>query len=501
MARTYVAIDLKSFYASVECVERGLDPLSTNLVVGDNRRTSKTICLAVTPPLKKEGVAGRPRLFEVEERVKYINALRRQANRGRDFVRKSYHSPDLKKYPCLELDYIVAPPRMALYIDYSRRIYSIYLRHVAPEDIHVYSVDEVFMDLTPYLATRKVSAHDFTKSMIREVLRETGITATAGIGTNLYLAKVAMDIVAKRIEEDPDGVRIAQLDEMSYRHGLWDHRPLTDFWRVGGGYARKLEGHGIYTMGDLARRSLEDEEIFYKLFGINGELLIDHAWGVEPCTISDIKAYRPRASSLGAGQVLQRPYPPDQARVVVWEMGDQLALDLVSRGYVTDQVDLTLSFDKDNLRDPETASSYRGPISKDAYGRPRPRSLHSSRNLPLYTSSSKVICQALLDLFDFLMGDQGLLVRKISVRANHTKREGDLDQGDRAQQLDLFGDWQGTQRVLEEDRERRDKEKRLQEALIRIKRRFGKNAIMKGANLQEGATARERNKQIGGHKA
>lgn len=494
--KTYIAIDLKSFYASVECIERGLDPMNTNLVVADNSRTSKTICLAVTPPLKKLGVPSRPRLFEVEQRVRYLNALRRKENGYKDFRGKSFYFEDLKKDPSLELDYIIASPRMAYYMDYSRKIYQIYLKYVAPEDIHVYSIDEVFMDASNYLKSLKLSDYDFTKSIIREIENTTGITATAGIGSNLYLAKVAMDIRAKHIVADEDGVRIAKLNEISYREHLWDHRPLTDFWRVGRGYAKKLHSKGVYTMGDIAKRSLEEEEIFYKMFGVNAELLIDHAWGIEPCTIEDIKSYRPRSSSLGSGQVLHRPYPYEEAKIVVWEMGDQLALDLVSKGYVTNQLSLRLSFDILSLEDPQVAKRYRNKTTQDAYGRTKPKSVNGSRNLPKYSSSSKMITQALLGLLDSLM-DKDLLVRKVTVTANHTCRKEDIPKEDAYQQLDLFG---SIEKAGGEERWE-ERERKLQETILKLKRKFGKNSIMKGANMQEGATGRERNSQIGGHKA
>ena len=359
MQKQYVAIDLKSFYASVECIERELDPMTTNLVVADASRTEKTICLAVSPSLKAFGVPGRPRLFEVVQKVGEVNALRQSRAPGRTLTGKSWDALQLQADPTLGVDYLVAPPRMAHYMEHSAKIYSIYLKYVAPEDIHVYSIDEVFMDVTPYLRNRGMTAREFTRMIIQDVVDTTGITATAGIGTNLYLCKVAMDIVAKHMEADEYGVRIAELDELSYRRLLWNHRPLTDFWRVGRGYVKRLEKVGLYTMGDVARCSLGrsdefyNEELLYKLFGVNAELLIDHAWGWEPCTIAQIKAYRPQTNSLGSGQVLHCPYTSEKAKLVVREMTDMLVLDLVDKGLVTDQMVLTVGYDIENLTDPE----------------------------------------------------------------------------------------------------------------------------------------------------
>lgn len=504
--RTYIAIDLKSFYASVECVMRDLNPLTTNLVVADAARTTKTICLAVSPSLKSYGVSGRARLFEVVQRVQEVNAERANLAPGQGLTGESYDDIELKTNPNLAVSYVIAPPRMALYLEYSTKIYNIYLKYVAPEDIHVYSIDEVFMDVTDYLAAYKMSAHDLAMTMIRDVLKNTGITATAGIGSNLYLAKIAMDIVAKHIPADEDGVRIAQLDEMTYRKLLWQHRPLTDFWRVGRGYARKLEKHGLYTMGDIARCSLGgtkdfyNEDLLYKLFGINAELLIDHAWGWEPVTIKDIKDYKPEAKSIGSGQVLQDPYDAKTARLVVHEMTDMLALDLVSKDFVTDQIVLTVGYDIENLSNPEIRRKYRGEVTTDAYGRKIPKHAHGTANLPRLTSSSKLLCDAVLDLYDRIVNPD-LLVRRVNLSANHITTEKDAEVQQDVQQLDLFSVMHpktAEDVALEADLE---KEKQLQQTMLGIKAKFGKNALIKGMNLEEGATATQRNKQIGGHKA
>ena len=447
--RTYIAIDLKSFYASVECMERGLDPMTTNLVVADKSRTEKTICLAVSPSLKSYGIPGRARLFEVVQKVGEVNALRRQRAPGHKFSGSSCQDPELKKDPALAVDYVVAPPQMAHYMKISGQIYEIYLKYIAPEDIHVYSIDEVFIDAASYLRTYQMTARELAVKMIRDVLDTVGITATAGIGSNLYLCKVAMDIGAKHIPADENGVRIAELDEISYRQQLWGHRPLTDFWRVGRGYARKLEECGLFTMGDIARCSLgkptdyHNEDLLYGLFGVNAELLIDHAWGWEPCTIADIKAYKPQSSSVGSGQVLQCPYPFEKARLVAREMADLLVLDLVDKRLVTDQIVLTVGYDIDNLKDPDLQKRYHGEIKTDRYGRKIPKHAHGTINLKQYTSSTRQIVQA----------------------------------------AEL------------------EREKKIQKAVLEIKKKFGKNAILKGMNLEEGATARDRNSQIGGHKA
>ena len=493
--KSYIAIDLKSFYASQECVERELDPMTTNLVVADNSRTEKTICLAVSPSLKAFGIPGRARLFEVVQKVKEANALRRARAPGRAFTGKSCDANALRADPSLEIDYIVAPPRMAHYMECSTRIYEIYLKYVAPEDIHVYSIDEVFIDATPYLKTYGLTAREFARKLIYEVLETTGITATAGIGTNLYLCKVAMDIVAKRTEPDEYGVRLAELDEMSYRRTLWTHRPLTDFWRLGRGYAKKLEQHGIFTMGDIARCSVNNETLFYKLFGVNAELLIDHAWGWEPTTIADIKAYRPSTNSLGSGQVLHCPYTWDKARIIVREMTDLLVLDLVDKGLVTDQMVLTVGYDRENLTDPERRKQYQGEVVRDPYGRAIPKHAHGSVNLGQRTASTRLITEAVMELYDRIT-DPALLVRRVNLVAARIIPEGEAPR-EPVQQLDLFTDY-AAQENEEADLER---EKRRQQAVLTIRKKYGKNAILKGMNYQEGATTRDRNAQIGGHKA
>ena len=488
--RTYIAIDLKSFYASVECVERGLDPLTTNLVVADESRTEKTICLAVSPSLKAYGIGGRARLFEVVQRMKEVNALRRSERGGLGFTGKSWNDTELRERPELEIDFIRAMPRMAFYIDYSTRIYRVYLKYVSAEDIHVYSIDEVFMDVTNYLETYKMTGHELAMTIIRDVLQTTGITATAGIGTNLYLAKVAMDIVAKHLPADEDGVRIAELDEMTFRRLLWNHRPLTDFWRVGPGYAKKLEARGIYTMGDIARVSLHSEELLYELFGVNAELLIDHAWGWEPCTIADIKAYKPQSSSVGSGQVLHRPYSFDKARLIVREMTERLVLDLVEHHLVTDQMVLTVGYDIENV----TAGTYRGEITVDRYGRKIPKHAHGTVNLGRHTSSTMKIMEAVLGLYDRI-ADKALLVRRINLTANHVVDENRAAM--QGEQLDLFTDSE----KREKERMALARERKKQQAMLAIQKKYGKNAVLKGFNLEEGATARDRNRQIGGHKA
>lgn len=502
----YIAIDLKSFYASVECVERGLDPLSTNLVVADASRTEKTICLAVSPSLKAIGVPGRPRLFQVVQKVKEENAIRKSKAPGRSFTGSSYHDTKLKESPELSLDYIIAPPRMAEYMEYSARIYNIYLKYVAPEDIHVYSIDEVFMDVTHYLQTANLSARELAMQMIREVLQTVGITATAGIGTNLYLCKIAMDIVAKHIPADKDGVRIAELDEMTYRQILWTHTPLTDFWRVGRGYAKKLEENGMFTMGDVARCSIgkkneyHNEDLLYKLFGINAELLIDHAWGFEPCTIADVKAYQPTSNSLGSGQVLLSPYDYEKARLIVREMTDLLVLDLVDKGLVTNQIVLTVGYDIENLSNPERRKKYNGPITTDNYGRQIPKHAHGTVNLSRQTSSTKLITDAVMELYTKIV-DENLLVRRINIAANRVVDENAVVKEESFEQLDLFTDYGAKQKEKEKEEEALLREKKMQLAILDIKKKYGKNAILKGMNLEEGAMALERNTQIGGHKA
>lgn len=504
--RTYIAVDLKSFYASVECLERSLDPMTTNLVVADQSRTSKTICLAVTPALKAYGIPGRARLFEVIERVKEVNALRRQKAPGRVLTGASWDDTELRANPSLALDYIVAPPRMAHYIEQSTRIYDVYLRHASPEDIHVYSIDEVMIDATNYLKSYRLTAREYAMEIILDILNTTGITATAGIGTNLYLAKVAMDIVAKHVQPDKNGVRIAKLNEMSYRRLLWDHRPLTDFWRVGRGYAKKLEQHGLFTMGDIARCSLgrptdfHNEELLYKLFGINAELLIDHAWGWEPCTIAAIKAYKPESNSIGSGQVLQCPYSFQKAKLVAQEMADQLVLDLVDKGLVTDQLTLTIGYVIDNLTDPQRRKDYHGPVTVDRYGRSVPKHAHGTANLGRYTSSTRLILAAVSDLFDRIV-DQNLLVRRLNLTANRVIDEASATKETACEQMDLFTDYGAAQAERAREEEELAREKRRQAAVLAIKKKYGKNAILKGMNLEEGATAKDRNRQIGGHKA
>ncbi len=498
--KCYIAIDLKSFFASVECVERGLNPMTTNLVVADAARTEKTICLAVSPSLKAHGISGRARLFEVVQRVREVNNARRWCAPGRTFTGKSCQAPALAADPALELDYIVAKPQMAHYLKASTEIYQTYLRFVAPEDIHVYSIDEVFIDATPYLKTYGLTAREFAMRLVLEVLKTTGITATAGIGSNLYLCKVAMDIVAKHIEADRNGVRIAQLNEMTYRRLLWEHRPLTDFWRVGAGTTRRLETAGMHTMGDIALRAEWDEEWFYRTFGVNAGLLIDHAWGVEPCTIADIKAYKPASSSLGSGQVLQCPYPNEKARLIVREMTEVLALELVEKKLVTDQVVLTVGYDIENLSDPTRRAAYRGEVTTDRYGRQVPKQAHSSENLGRQTASSRLMTEAMLRLYDRIT-DPMLLIRRITVTANHVIPERDAAPPPEGMQLSLFGDAaEQVQKAVEQEAEL-EREQHRQQAIIDIKNRYGKNAILKGSSYLEGATARERNKQIGGHKA
>lgn len=499
--RTYLAIDLKSYYASVECRERNLDPMDTNLVVADESRTDKTICLAVTPTLKSYGISGRGRLFEVRQRVKEANAKRRQAAPGRLLEGKSHFFSELQENPKLEIDFIVAPPRMAYYMEYSTRIYQVYLKYIAPEDIVVYSIDEVFMDVTDYLVTYKLSAREFAKKIILDVIETTGITATAGIGTNLYLCKVAMDIVAKHIAADENGVRIAELDEMTYRKTMWSHRPLTDFWRVGRGYAKKLEEHRMFTMGDVARMSVRNEDLLYQLFGKNAELLIDHAWGWEPTTIEAIKAYRPSSNSLGSGQVLQYPYTADKARLVLREMAELLALDLVSKKMVTDQIVLTVGYDIENLADPARRRRYHGPVVKDRYGRELPKHAHGTEHLDFHTSSTKKIMRAASALFDRII-DTDLLVRRLNIVADHVIPENEAPSCEvGGEQMDLFTDYAAIESQRKQEQIELDRERKMQETMLAIKSKFGKNAILKGMNLEKGATAKDRNRQIGGHRA
>ena len=504
-SRTYIAIDLKSFYASVECMERQRDPLTTHLVVADPSRTEKTICLAVSPSLKAYGLPGRVRLFEVVQKVREINAKRLLHAPGHRFLGSSDDANLLASDPSLSLSYIIAPPQMAHYMQISTKIYQIYLHYIAPEDIHVYSIDEVFLDATAYLRTYHLSARDLARKMILDVLRKTGITATAGIGTNLYLAKVAMDVEAKHNAPDENGVRIAELDELSYRQRLWSHRPLTDFWRVGRGYARKLEETGLCTMGDIARCSLGassdfyNEELLYRMFGVNAELLIDHAWGWEPCTMADIKSYHPSSHSSGAGQVLSCPYPSDKARLVVREMADQLALDLAARHQVTDQIVLTVGYDASSLTDPSIRKAYRGPVASDRYGKPVPKPAHGTARLSSLTSSSRRILDAATALYDRII-NPSLLIRRLYLTAGSVVPESSAS-GPVFRQMDLFTDYASIDAMEKEARELEKRDRKIQEAMLSIKEKYGKNAILRGMNLEEGATARERNEQIGGHKA
>lgn len=498
--RIYIAIDLKSFYASVECVERGLDPLSTNLVVADSSRTDKTICLAVSPSLKAYGISGRARLFEVVQRVRQVNWERSLNAPWRRLTGKSVYDAELKQNPSLAVDYLVAPPRMAHYIEYSTRIYEIYLKYVAPEDIHVYSIDEVFMDVTQYLAIYKKSPHDLAMTIVRDVLAQTGITATAGIGTNMYLCKVAMDIVAKHLPADKDGVRIAQIDELAYRQQLWNHKPLTDFWRVGRGIASRLQQYGIDTMGKIARVSLRNPEFLYRLFGVNAELLIDHAWGWEPCTIDYVKAYRPETNCLSSGQVLTRAYTVSEARIVIQEMADAVALDLVDKRLVTDQLVVTIGYDIESLTRPEIASQYQGEVSVDYYGRRVPKHSHGTFNLDRQTSSARLIGEGVLALYDRIT-NPNLLVRRLNITVNHVVREELARNTHRAIEYNLFTDIEKVQTEVREENETLSRERAMQETLLELKKKYGKNAILKGLNFAESATARDRNAQIGGHKA
>lgn len=498
--RIYIAFDLKSFYASVECRERGLDPMDTNLVVADESRTDKTICLAVTPPLKSCGISGRGRLFEVKQRVIEVNSERRYRAPQHKLSGSSYLFSELQANPSLAIDFIIAPPRMACYMEYSTRIYTIYMKYAAPEDIVVYSIDEVFIDVTDYLDAFQLSPHMLAMKIIQDILSETGITATAGIGTNLFLCKVAMDIVAKHIPPDKNGVRIAELNEMSYRQMLWSHQPLTDFWRVGHGYARKLKEHGMFTMGDVALCSVTHEELLYTLFGKNAELLIDHAWGWEPCTIKDIKAYRPASQSLGSSQVLPCPYSAEKAKLVLREMADQLVLDLADKKLVTDQLVLTVGYDIENLTVPQRCSNYQGPVVLDSYGRQIPRHAHGTASLSRHTASSKELIRAASDLFDRIVNPI-LLIRRLSITANHTVPERSVSTPILYEQMNLFTDYAALEKRRKKEQAELERDKKLQQAILTIKKKYGRNAILRGMSLEEGATARERNKQIGGHKA
>ena len=503
---TYIAIDLKSFYASVECMERGLDPLDTNLVVADESRTQKTICLAVSPSLKAWGISGRARLFEVIRKVGKVNEARLEKAPGHRFEGSSYLDSELRSCPELSLDYLVAVPRMAYYIEYSTKIYDIYLKYISPDDCHVYSIDEIFLDVTSYLGTYRLSARELAQKIVQDIYQTTGITATAGIGTNLYLCKVAMDIVAKHIPPDENGARIAELDELTYRKLLWTHRPLTDFWRVGRGYAKKLEDHGMFTMGDVAGCSIgqpEDyynEELLYQLFGVNAQLLIDHAWGWEPCGMADIKSYQPQFHSAGSGQVLHQPYSFEKARLVVREMTDQLALDLVEKGLVTDQIVLTVGYDRDNLKDPQIRQWYQGEVTTDYYGRKVPKHAHGTARLERQTSSSRLMTEAVVALYDQIV-NKNLLVRRIGVTASRVLDEKDVREKPCCEQLDLFTDYNALEERRRQEEKRLRRERKMQQAMLDIKKKFGKNAVLKGMSLEEGSTAAERNQQIGGHRA
>ena len=509
--KTYLAIDLKSFYASVECVERKLDPLTTNLVVADESRTEKTICLAVSPSLKAYGIPGRARLFEVVQRVQEVNALRKAKAPTREFTGESYMAPELNADPSLKLAYIAAKPRMSLYMKYSTNIYRIYLKYVAPEDMHIYSVDEVFLDVTDYLNTYKCDAKELSRRILKDILDTYNITATAGIGTNMYLAKVAMDIVAKHMDPDENGARIAMLTEQTYREYLWSHEPITDFWRVGRGIAKKLAAHGMHTMGDVAKCSVGkkgeyfSEDLLYKLFGVNAELLIDHAWGWEPCTISEVHSYKPSTNSLSSGQVLKEPYTAEKARIITREMTDLLSLDLVEKGVMTDQMTLTIGYDVENLLDPERRAAYKGEIITDHYGREVPKYSHGTYNLEFYTSSTRMMTEGMMELYDRIV-DPSLLIRRINVCADRVLPEDKIPdarslEGPEYEQMDLFTDYAAEEKEKAEIKKKLDKERALQEATLELQHRFGKNAVLKGMSLQEGATTIERNGQVGGHKA
>ncbi|MGN1205120.1 MAG: DNA methylase [Lachnospiraceae bacterium] len=506
MEHVYIAIDLKSFYASVECVERGLNPLTSNLVVADKSRTEKTICLAVSPSLKAFGIPGRARLFEVVSKVQEVNRKRLMALGGKQFTGESIHAPQLEKDVSLAVSYVTAEPRMEKYMEYSTRIYQIYLKYIAPEDMHVYSVDEVFMDVTQYLSIYKMTARQLAQTIIQDVLHETGITATAGIGPNLYLCKIAMDVWAKHTEADEYGVRIAELDEMSYRRLLWNHKPITDFWRVGKGYEKKLAENGLYTMGDIARCSVgkpeeyHNEALLYEMFGVNAELLIDHAWGWEPCTIADIKAYKPSANSISSGQVLKEPYDFERTRLIVKEMTELLTLDLVDKHLLTDQMVLTIGYDIENLTDKNRRADYKGEVTTDRYGRSVPKHAHGTAGLSCPTSSTRMIMDAVMELFDRIM-DKKLLARRITVVAANVIREELYQEPQTYEQLSLFSDYAAEEGKKKAEKEALKRERKAQEAVLAIQKKYGKNAVLKGINLQEGATTMERNRQIGGHKA
>ena len=494
--KTYIAIDLKSFYASVECVARELDPLTTNLLVADVSKTEKTICLAVTPSLKAHGISGRARLFEAVQQVKMANAQRKAKIHGREFTGSSYDDTELKNNPYLAIDYIAAPPRMALYRECSTKIVATYLKYVSMDDVYPYSIDEVFIDATSYLKRYKMSAHDFAAMLIKDVLNTYGVTATAGIAENMYLCKVALDITAKHIPPDKDGVRIAQLDMMTYRRTLWTHRDLTDFWMVGAATAKRLNKLGLYTMGDVARCSLQDEERLYREFGKNAVYLIDQAWGREPVDIATIKAYKPESTSTSSGQVLTRPYSFDETRIIIQEMVDKLVLELVEKGLMTDQIVLMVGYDIENLTDAKRRAAYKGEVVTDRYGRETPKHARGTANMGKHTSSTKLIMQKTLELFERI-ADKELLTRRLTITANHLLPESEVQTSGENIQLNLFDDPEETaRREAEEERERR-----MQKALLTIKGKYGPNAILNGTSFQEGATARERNESIGGHKA
>ena len=500
MKNIYLCIDLKSFYASVECVERNLDPLTTNLIVADASRTNKTICLAVTPSLKQLGVSSRPRLFEVEKTIKDINKERKYKIHYKDFSKKSIYINEILTDPTVEVDYLIAPPRMAHYIKYSAKIYSVYLKYIAPEDIHIYSIDEVFIDITKYLKMYKKTPHDLAMMIIKDVLKETKITATVGIGTNMYLAKVAMDIVAKKMPPDEDGVRVAELDELSYRYKLWDHQPLTDFWRVGKGISAKLNFLGLYTMGDVARCSLEDEDILYKVFGINAELLIDHAWGFENCTMEYVKNYSPVGRSVGTGQVLHCSYEFEKARLILKEMADSLSMDLLDKKLLTKQLVITIGYDFENLKNPLIANKYSGEISEDYLGRSIPKHAHGTINLKDYTYSTEQIINGCVEKFNEIV-DPDLLIRRVNISATHIINEKMYKKRHEYEQLDLFTNYEEADKIRKQETKKAEKEKRAQQAMLNIKKRYGKNAVIKGMNLEDGATMKDRNNQIGGHRA
>lgn len=500
MKKIYACIDLKSFYASVECRERGLDPLKTNLVVADKGRTEKTVCLAISPSMKQYGLGGRARLYEVIQKVKEVNYKRKKENGYQDFADKSYNDDELKNNKNLELDFIIAPPRMSYYMKYSTEIYNVYLKYLAPEDIYVYSIDEVFCDITNYLNYNSITPREFVTKMIHDVYKTTGITATGGIGTNMYLAKVAMDIVAKKADPDEYGVRISGLDEMAYRRRLWNHTPLTSFWRVGPGIAKKLEANGLYTMGDVARCSLENEGLLYKLFGVNAELLIDHAWGYEPCCIEDVKSYKPTRNSISSGQVLHCPYTYKKAKLIVKEMADLLALDLVAKKIVTDQLVLTIGYDILNLTNINISKSYNGPITRDLYGREVPKHSHGTINIDHKTSSSKIIREKMLELYDRIT-NRNLLIRRINIVANDVVDEKIADKKPVYEQFNLFIDYKEQEEKIIKQREDEIIDKKIQKVMLDIKKKYGKNSILKAMNYEEGGTTIDRNGQIGGHKA